>query len=180
MERLIDISLERGWQLEKAIGRAPNEGISGELEYTIPGSDTIVYLRDDLLLGFPFITVIGPDQANVAADLSRDFDPWPEPDLLAWWDRAEGSGDIDDKVDAVLYLGTNAGESVDERYMTRIEKALSDPDKDVRNAAVVAAAYTDWRVFRDRLAEIAQKDLDPKARERAEHVVRGWRTEDGG
>ena len=88
------------------------------------------------------------------------------------------SNDVDDRVDAVLFLAVGSPGTPDEEYTSRIRSALADEDKDVRNAAVVAAGYTDWSIFRSDIERGASSDSDPKARERAGLLLSLWDTRD--
>ncbi|HTV20939.1 MAG TPA: hypothetical protein VMG12_19775 [Polyangiaceae bacterium] len=176
---LTRMATERGWHLKKAVGRSAAEQTDGEYIFHLPKADVFIVLRDDLLPGVKFYAVLGQANERVAKFLRREIEHWTEPELFSWWDRAVESGDVDDKTDAVLYLGINTSEVPTDDYIKRIMAALSDPDKAVRNAAVVAAAYADWRVFRDALKRIAESDPDEKARERASFVLNGWNAEDG-
>lgn len=178
--QLIDLSIDRGWHLKRAIGRDAEAGVSGELVYYVPGSENFVVLRDDILAGIKFISILGPHPESLVDGVRAEFSAWSDEELFAWWDRAAQSADVDDKVDAVLFLGVNTPRAPHDAYVRRLRAGLGDPDKDVRNAAVVAAAFADWRLLTDDLARIARSDPDDKARERAQRVLDGWAGEDRG
>jgi len=175
---LARMASERAWDLEKAVPRSPAEQRDGEYIYHLAKSEVRIILRDDLLPGIKFYVVLGREKEGVAKFLRREVEHWTEPELFSWWDRAVESGDVDDKVDAVLHLGINTPEEPNDEYVERIKAGLADPDKDVRNAAVVGVAYADWRVFREDLERIIASDPDEKARERATFVLNGWNAED--
>ena len=172
--QLTRLALDRGWHLKKAVARDLATGENGEMVFFVPDGETWVFLRDDLFAGIHHLCIVGPDQEKIADEIKKDFNPWTAPELFAWWDRAVADDDVDDRVDAVLFLGVQSPEDPQQEYAVRIQAALGDDDKDVRNAAVAAAAYTDWRVFRKQLEQIADHDPDEKARERARYVVEGW------
>jgi hypothetical protein len=176
--QLTRLALDRGWHLKKAVARDPATGENGEMVFLVPDSETWVFLRDDLFAGIHYFSIVGPDQEKIADEIKRDFNPWTASELFAWWDQGVASDDVDARVDAVLFLGVHAPEEPHEEYVLRIQAALGDKDKDVRNAAVAAAAYADWRIFRKQLEQIAAHDPDEKARERARYVVEGWARED--
>ena len=176
---LTRMALERGWDLEKAVPRNTAEQRDGEYVFLLPKAEVYVSLHEDLLPGIKFYAVLGKEKEGVAKFLREEVDHWTESELFSWWDRAVESGDVDDKVDAVLHLGINTPEVPSADYVDRIKAGLSDPDKDVRNAAVVGAAYADWRVFREDLERIIASDADEKARERATFILNGWNAEDG-
>jgi hypothetical protein len=177
--QLVDHSMAKGWDLEKAVGRDPERGLDGEITYRLPSGGTRAYLRDDLFVGFPYYVVVGPDQERAAAELRAALDVHAPDELLAMWDRAAQDGDVDGQVDAVLFLGVASPEREDPEILSRIRAGLRDEDKDVRNAAVAATAYADWRAFRPDLQAVAVADPDAKARERARFVLDGWAREDG-
>jgi hypothetical protein len=87
---------------------------------------------------------------------------------------------IDDRVDGALLWCINSPEQVHPEYERRLRAALVDRDKDVRNAAIAATAYADWRVFDKELEAIAKSDPDTPARERARFVLDGWAREERG
>jgi hypothetical protein len=178
--RFAQIGLERKWNLKKAVARDPATRTPGEVASLVPESETWVILRDDLYAGIHFFHVRGPDEERIAADLREEFDAWTAPELFAWWDRGVAKEDVDDRVDAVLFLGVNTPYQPEEEYVKRIRAGLADPEKDVRNAAVAATAYADWRVFRPDLERLADTDPDDQARRSARYILDGWSKEDAG
>jgi hypothetical protein len=169
----VKMSLERGWHLKKAVTSDAATRTPGEFVYLVPESGTGLCLRDDLYAGIHFFQVVGPDQERIAAELRKEFDPWTEPELFAWWDRGVEMDDVDDRVDAVLFLGVNTPEEPREEYAKRIRAGLADPDKDVRHAAVAATAFADWRVFRPDLELVADADPDDATRRAARYILNG-------
>src|SRR5262245_37313296 len=134
----LDFTKQRGrWQLEGATFRDPEKRESGEITYLELASDTYIVLRDDLLVGLHYFTIWGPAERELADQLRAKIESYSEDELLAWWDRAAASGDVDDKVDAVLFIGVGAPSTPAEPYITRLRAGLADPDVDVRNAAIV-------------------------------------------
>jgi hypothetical protein len=176
--QLTRLAVDREWHLKKAVGRDAASGTSGEMVFFVPDGETYIILRDDLFVGFPYFVISGPAQERVAEGIRREFNPRKGPELLAWWDRGVARGDVDDRVDAVLFLGVNSPETPREEYASRIRSALVDEDKDVRNAAVAAVGYTDWRIFLPDIERIAARDPDPAARERARLLMEGWDKQD--
>jgi hypothetical protein len=147
---------------------------SGEITCLIPDNETYVILRGDIPTGIHHLTVWGPAEREVAQELSATFDAYTLGELLRWWDRAVSAHDVDDKVDAVLFLGVGAPSTHDDEIAERLRIALCDPDKDVRNAAIVAVEYADWSVFAPELEAIAARDPDEIARARARAVLDYW------
>ena len=176
--QLTRLAVDRGWHLKKAVARDMVSRASGELIFFVPDGETYIILRDDLFVGFPYFVISGPEQERVADGIRDEFNPRKGSELLAWWDRGVASGDVDDRVDAVLFLGVGSPETPREEYTSRIQSALVDEDKDVRNAAVVAVGYTNWRTFRPDIERVAATDLDPTARERARLLLDGWDEQD--
>ncbi len=166
---------KRRWLLEKAIAHPPKSKESGEVVYRDPASQTIITLRDDALAGFRFFIVSGSQQTEIADELRALVPSYADSELLEWWDNAVDSNDIDDKVDAVLYLGTGAPPEPRTDVSDRLLAALDDEDDDVRNAAIVGAGFTDWAdVFRAQLNAMAKKDANATARSRARVVLDRW------
>jgi len=180
IEWLVKMAVERGWHLKQALARDPATRKSGETIFLVPDTETFVILRDDIFAGIKFCAVVGPNQDRIAAEIRGEVNPWTDQELFAWWDRGVEKDEVDDRVDAALFLGVNTAEKPVDDYVSRIRAALHDLDKDVRNAAVAAAAFADWRVFKTDLARIADTDPDGTARERARHVLDGWAQEDAG
>lgn len=176
--QLTRLAVDRGWHLKKAVGRDVASGASGEMVFFVPDGETYIFLRDDLFVGFQYFVISGPEQEHVADKIRKEFNPRKGSELLAWWDRGVASGDVDDRVDAVLFLGVDSPETPREEYTSRIRSALVDDDKDVRNAAVVAVGYTDWRIFQTDIERIAAADPDLTARERARLLLEGWDKQD--
>ncbi len=172
--QLTQLAVARGWHLKKAVAKNAASGTSGEMVFFVPDEETLVFLRDDLFVGFQYFVISGPKQEHVADEIRKEFNSRTELDVLAWWDRGVAKSDVDDRVDAVLFLGVSSPESPREEYTSRIRAALLDEDKDVRNAAVAAVGYTDWSSFRPEVEHIAAADPDPTARERARILLDGW------
>jgi hypothetical protein len=175
MQVFLQHASKRGWLLEKAIARTPKSKESGEVVLRDLPSQTIVTLRDDALAGFRFFIVCGRLQTKIAEEIRGVVPSYSDSELLQWWDGAVASNDIDDKVDAVLYLGTGSPPEPRKNVSDRLLAALDDNDDDVRNAAIVGAGFTDWAdVFRDKLTEMAKKDSNATARKRARVVLDRW------
>ncbi len=174
MTPLVHHSMERGWSLEGAIPRDAARRESGELTYLVLENQTYVILREDALTGVHYFTIWGPAEAEIAREIRELVNSYTERELIEWWDRAAASDDVDDKVDAVLFLGAGAPSVPDDAINDRLRAALQDPDKDVRNAAVVGAAYADWDVLKPDLEAVAAGDPDGTIRARANVVLANW------
>jgi hypothetical protein len=170
-----DLAGKEDWHLRKATVKEPASHRAGEIEYEVPGKQTRVRLRDDPSSGLRYFMITGPQAEDTAALLRAAVACYTHEELLAWWDQGVATDDVDDRVDAILVLGTNAPPCPDERYTTRIRAALRDPDHDVRNAAVVAAAYTEWLDLLPDLERVADEDSDEAARARAAYVAGAWK-----
>jgi hypothetical protein len=176
--QLTRLAVDRGWHLKGAVARDTASGSDGEMAFFVPDGETYIYLRDDLFVGFQYFIIVGLAQERVADGIRNEFNARKAPELFAWWDRGVASGDVDDRVDAVLFLGVNSPEAPRDEYTSRIRSALVDEDKDVRNAAVTAVGYTDWSIFRPDIERVAATDADPKARERARFLLKAWEEQD--
>jgi hypothetical protein len=176
--QLTRLALDRGWHLKKAVARDAASGASGEMIFFVPDGETYIVLRDDLFVGFQYFVISGLDQEPVAEGIRKDFNARRGADLLAWWDRGVANGDVDDRVDAVLFLGVDSPEMPREDYASRIRAGLTDDDKDVRNAAIAAAGYAEWRMLRPDIERIATADPDSTASKRAKLLLEGWDKED--
>lgn len=176
--QLTRLAVTRGWHLKKAVARDASSGASGEMIFFVPGGEVSVILRDDLFLGFSYFIISGPAQHVVADEIRKEFNARKGSELLALWDRGVANGDVDDQVDAVLFLGVDSPEAPTEEYTRRIRSALVDDDKDVRNAALAAVGYADWRIFRPDIERVAATDMDQTARERARLLLKGWEEQD--
>lgn len=175
----IEHSRKRRWLLEKAVARPPNSNESGEVICFDRPTQTRITLRDDALVGIRFFVIAGPAATDIANEIRSLVPSYSHAALLGWWDRAVESNDIDDKVDAVLFLGTGAPPDAQPDVRDRLLAALADPDADVRNAAIVAAGYTEWASsFRGALERIESSDANEVARERATVVLEQWNRPD--
>jgi hypothetical protein len=175
---LTQMAMDRRWLLKKALTRNASERKNGEYEFLVPEGDSRVILRDDVSVGIKFYTVLGEKREALAAEIRKEVEHWTELELLSWWDRAVESGDTDEKVVAVLFLGVGATEHPQPEYVQRIKEGLLDADKDVRSAAVAAVAYANWRLFWDDLLQIVASDPSAAARQRAAAIIDDWTAED--
>lgn len=168
----------RVWGLTAAIAANPKKGTAGVVSYVHYATNTTVSLCHDVLLGFRYFHIEGAAEVMLARRIRGLVEPYNARELLAWWDRAVIEDDVDDKVDAVLFLGTGAPAKPTAPITKRLLTALTDPDKDVRNAAIVGMGYADWpEAFRAALEEVKRADPDKTARKRAKIVLDQWSSE---
>jgi hypothetical protein len=175
---LVTYAGEQKWELRKALGRDDQTATPGEIAYFVPDSENWIILRDDGWIEFKFISVLGPQPDALVHGIRQSIDSWSEDEILARWDRASQTTDVDEAIDAILNLGVGSPVAADTRYAERLNAALLHSDARVRNAAIGAAAYADWRSSRPALERIREHDPDQKARERAAFVLDGWAKSD--
>ena len=175
---LVNYATTQEWQLRNATGRDDQTATPGEIAYLVPVSENWVILRDDAWIGFKFISVLGPRSDHLVHGIRRRMDAWTEDELLTRWDRANQTAvadeAIDEAIDAILHLGVGSPAASDARYVERLNAGLSHCDARIRNAAIGAVAYADWRSLQSALDRIQKQDPDAKARERATFVLKGW------
>jgi transglutaminase-like putative cysteine protease len=73
-----------------------------------------------------------------------------------------------ERVRAVLYLGVSVTGEFKEELFAEFLRAFSDPEPNVRSAAIHACTYVGWREFRDVLGNLKENDPNETIRSEAE------------
>jgi hypothetical protein len=106
--------------------------------------------------------------ADALAVLAQErLDAWREEELL----EAINTTDPMARAVAVIRAGLASPEQFDERFFDRIQSAMSDPDRRVREAAIYATTYTTWLQYVAPLRDVAINDPDEERRNDAQNAL---------
>jgi len=145
-----------------------------ELDYQSRSEDIKLTYSEDPITECKFVTVSGADRDKACALIQKQMDTWTADEMIEAWKAAPHDSA---RISAVLRLGVGAPCEYDARFAQLLREALTDQDRAVRDAAVVAAAYTRWPELDGDIEAMAAHDSDETCRERARILLEGAREE---
>lgn len=162
---------ESGWTFFGQLDSDPDNGVFYEVRWDTEGGGTVHYVVDEVTDAVYLIARHDdPSVAERRADHIVDRLPvWTLEELLhafdvnvypAGWEKA------------LLRLGAGAPKEIDQDVVDRVMESIGHKEAKVRGAAVWATVYTEWPVFRDMLAGMAETDTDPDVAAQAAKAVR--------
>jgi hypothetical protein len=134
---------------------------------------TVHYIIDDVVdAAYPVARHDDPSIAEQVADrIAAALPLWKLDELLNTFDvNVYPAG----WAKALLRLGAGAPKEADDEVVMRVKESIGHTDAQVRVAAVWAMVYTEWPVFRDILAGMAETDTDPEVAARAAKAVQDF------
>jgi hypothetical protein len=164
--RLSAICVRNSWGMVAQRLGDPERQIPLELEFASDEDDgdiRIVYV-DDPISECSYVVVTGADKDKACKLITDKAETWSDEEALeAWRDAPHDSAQIE----AILRVGVVAPHAYSERFAQVLKQALANEDRAVREAAVAAVAYRDWRELDASLQSIADGDSDERCRNRA-------------
>ncbi|MFF5077466.1 HEAT repeat domain-containing protein [Actinoplanes sp. NPDC000266] len=159
--------------MRKEVQADPEEGTSYQLIWQAEPSVEVSYF-DDEASGARFLVVVAEDAGAARATgerLESGLDTWRVDDLVAAVDDAENPVEL---ARAVLRAGVGAPEEPDERFLSRITRAMRHEDERVRETAIWAATYVPRPQYRSALIEVRDHDDSDELRELAEITLESY------
>ena len=101
------------------------------------------------------------------------LDAWQEEELL----ESIGATDPMSRAEAVIRAGLASPEEFDDRFFSRINAAMSDPDHRVREAGIYATTFTVWPQYLPALRNAAENDPNEDRRRDARLALDLFRSE---
>lgn len=148
-----------GWIFFAQVDRDPERGIFYEVRWNVPDGGTMHYIIDEVA-DCVYVVARHDDCATAeraVGEVARQLPSWTLEEMLhdfdvsiypAGWERA------------LLRLGAGAPVQENEEVVIRVRESVQHKEAAVRRAAVWAMVYTEWPVFRDVLASVAETDSD--------------------
>ncbi|MFC8798753.1 hypothetical protein ACFT2C_13545 [Promicromonospora sp. NPDC057138] len=161
---------DSGWRYAGQIDEDPERGIFFEARWDTADGGTVHYIVDDVAdAAYLVARHDDPLIAEQVADrIVAALPVWtPEALLEVCYVKVYPAG----WAKALKQLGLGAPKQADEQMVDHIKFSSEHQDAPVRMAAVWAMVYTEWPVFRDVLAGMAEKDPDPEVTARAARAV---------
>lgn len=138
--------------------------------------DVEVHLVDDRLVGLRYFTLRGERGDEVARQLIDACALWAKEDALADIRAADGKRD---KLTAI-YAAALAAEEQDDEVVDALRAVARDSDPGIRQAVIVAAAYTQWPGLVELVREMSERETVDGVRGNARILLEGIRAETGG
>jgi hypothetical protein len=149
MDELDLLAWRENWDIVNLLTRTPER--PREVIYAA-GDGVHVHYIEDYVLGVDYIMLEGPRAAGTAATIRTKLDTYGLDEILA---QVAAAKDRAEKVHALHVLAAAAPPEYDSAVFEAITSALRDSDPEIRFAAAIATAYTEWREFRASLTDSA-------------------------
>jgi hypothetical protein len=153
--------------LVEVIEADPENEVPEERIFSTTDGKTSLHHIFDPQSGLSYVVLRGADIASHEAKLRDRMETFTLEEIQAEAAQAKGKA----KVTAVYRLAIAAPAKFDRDTFDLLVKAMHDPERNVRHAAVWATAYSDWKEFRKPLQEVQAGDEDPGIREDAGTIL---------
>jgi hypothetical protein len=140
---------------------------SYERVWLLPDHRTYVSYVVDHNLGVRYLAVQGENAEMIAESLTSQLPTLSREDVRH---LVECAADRDAKIGTVYYVAAFVTEVYDPELFEFFRRLLSDPQPEVRRAAIFAASYPAWREFEPLLRDLQANDPDEQVRHLA-HVT---------
>lgn len=137
-ETVLSLARERGWKCINDMPRA--HYVMATTRWRADHDNEIAYIEDHTS-DVRSISVRGRDEFEIAEDISMQLDCFREDELLL---EVESNPDARARMRALNRLSACRPAEVNHRYLAAWARALSDPDKVVRRAAIRTAYGCMW------------------------------------
>ncbi len=145
--------------------------------YTWLSSDlkTVVnYIVDEIRSQYYFV-IEGPDAEEVASRVRMGLPVYTLEEIRQ---QVRTATERDDRIEALQRLGTITSVETNSTDYTLFEAAFTDPDPDIRAAAVIMVGYVEWPELKTRLEQIKADDTDERVRSAATRMLQAMRRTD--
>jgi hypothetical protein len=152
------LAARRGWLLERTVA-VPDAAVV-ETVWRVDPSHTFHHLLSTAY-GVHYCQLLGPDADALLEAVSPDLAFLTSDDAVAAFDDAQTAHE---RAAITHALGVAAGTQPDAEVTCRVSKAMRDPARSVRIAAVDAAYLTGWPTLRERVELLGDGDPDSGVR----------------
>ena len=167
-EKVIETIKRKGWVWLNFIPE--NQDGPSEWIWLIDPEHTFHYI-EDAFHGLRYVIFQGPDKNKIAAHLVSELEHFDSSDILRLWDNASN---LQVKIEAANALGVGAPIEPDSEFIKRITEGFFHSDSNVRYAAVLAAAYTQWDNFLSLFEQLSQNDPVDEIRTAASNIQNAY------
>lgn len=160
-----------GWPRTEVVPADHEAGIQYEVVWTIASSVDLRYSVDGAT-GLPYVYVTAADRNQCQAfqahaEQHLDVHSWEG--LLAVYN--DETVEVEERAGLLLMVALAAPTECDETSVAMISDALTDPEEEIREAAIYATSYVPCERYLPLLEQIAQQDPVPEFREDAQAMI---------
>ncbi|HEY0603508.1 MAG TPA: HEAT repeat domain-containing protein [Herpetosiphonaceae bacterium] len=165
-EDITAFAARQGWHFVEELG--PTEQQPYQKIWTVPDHQTSVYYIEDFILNIRYFVVAGDQPQPVIDQIQSGLEVYSRADVL---ELVETSRELNRRVLAIHRVAGIAPHEFDQEIFDCLQRAMRDPEVDMRRAAIFATTYAHWPEFQASLERLQASDDDPSVRELAEHVL---------
>ena len=131
---------------------------------------TIHYIEDHLI-NLRYLVAQGNDVEQLVEQIHSSLATYNKEEIRQLVEKATTR---DEQVSAIYQVGIAAYQDYDSDFFELFKIGLSNPDAEVRKAAILAVGYVGWSEFREILQHLKTDDPDLTVRERASIMLEGY------
>lgn len=163
-----------GWRLnwlwQDVFPRSQNN--PHEIKWVTRDKQTSIHYMEDFLIEVNYILAKGKDANEVIEQVRASLATYSEDDVRVMWEQATSPKQ---KVRAIYFAAIAAPQKYDPESFRFFERAFTDPDGEVRMAAIVASGYLGWPELKEILQQLTEGDPDADVRKNAQLMLEGMK-----
>ena len=169
---IMDFTGSNEWILRGKYEADPENFKPFQLRWLKNDDQSGLHYINDFVAGFPYYVLKGANEAEEYKKISEAIELYSIEEIL---ELLHDFNISENRRKAILYLGVSITAGFREDFFSEFLKAFSDPDVEVRRAAIKACTYIGWREFCEVLDRIKTSDSDPDARFEAEVTLEAFK-----
>jgi HEAT repeats len=156
---IMDFTWSHGWILRGKYEADPENVKPFQLRWLKNNDLSGLHYIDDFVVGFPYYVLKGNNLEEEFKRISEAIELYSIEDILT---LLHDSSDSESRRKGILYLGVSITEEFRKDIFSEFLNAFSDPNTEVRKAAIKACTYIGWREFCEVLERMKTRDSDPE------------------
>jgi len=151
----------------------PGDDHPYEVVFAAPGDEAVAHYVEDDFLGYRYVVVASGDEGvaeEVAGELRGALPHVSRDEVLR---RAREARDGPAHAAALYQAAIVAPEVADAELLPLFERAFASGDPGLREAAILAAGYAEWKELAAPLRRLAASDPEPELRAQAAAMQEG-------
>ena len=160
-----DISLyawQQDWELHDVYPRTEKTPLT-KIWVTSDGQTGVHYF-EDFYINNKYLLLKGQNQEQIAETIYASLDVCSLEEIRQKLQQ-QNVISKNEYINTILSLGVAINQDYSQELFNDFERLMSNPDSDVREAAIFATTYLGWREFREPLQRIKNEDLSTSVRE---------------
>jgi hypothetical protein len=130
-----------------------------------------IHYIEDHLINLRYLVAQGDDVEQIIKQIHSSLDIYNNAEIRQLVEKASTR---DEHICAIYQVGIAASQDYDSEFFELLKIGLSNPDAEVRKAAILAVGYVGWSEFREILQHLKTDDPHLMVRERASIMLEGY------